>query len=267
MTFSRMFEPNRVVSRFEICAWGSAWLASFLVAWAFGSATILPTPLEVLQALRALFVEQGLLRHLASSLYTSLLALAWATALSTTLCYLAVVPALRPLASLVGNLRFWGFAGISVAFTLWFHGGRELKVALVTFGMTGFFVTSLLDELRAIPIERYDYARTLGMGEWRVVWEVVIVGTCDKVLDILRQNAAMGWILLTMVETLVRSEGGIGVLLANQSKHLQLANIAALQGVIFGLGMLQDLALAGLKRLLCPWAFLKVEDQAHDHPA
>lgn len=251
------------MSRLQVRAWGFAWLALLSLAWALSPAGVLPTPFEVLRALRSLVFEQGLLEHLSSSLYTSGTALLCATALSALLCYSAVVPALRPLASLVGNLRFWGFAGISIAFTLWFHGGRELKVALLTFGMTGFFVTGLHDELRAIPIERYDYARALGMNEWRVAWEVVILGTQDKLLDLVRQNAAMGWMLLTMVETLVRTEGGVGVLLANQSKHLQLASIAALQGIIFVVGLLQDLALRGLKRLICPWASLKVEDESH----
>ncbi len=263
MNILRSFEPNRVVSRLALRAWGLAWLGSLLVAWLLSGHGVLPTPFEVLVALRRLALEQGLLGHLASSLYTSVLAVIWATLLSAALCYLAVLPALRPLSALIGNLRFWGFAGVSVAFTLWFHGGRELKVALLTFGMTGFFVTGLHDELSLIPKERYDYARALGMSEWRVVWEVVILGTVDKLLDLMRQNAAMGWMLLTMVEALVRSEGGVGVLLANQSKHLDLASIAALQGVIFGVGLVQDLTLAGLKRLLCPWAFLKVEDDGH----
>lgn len=264
MFLSRFIEPNRATSRGELRALAAVWLGALLVGWARSASGVLPTPVEVLRALRSLVVEQGLFGHLSASLYTSLLALAWASALSALLCYSAVVPALRPLAALVGKLRFWGFAGVSVAFTLWFHGGRDLKVALLTFGMSGFFVTGLHDELSVIPKERYDYARALGMSEWRVVWEVVILGTCDKMLDLMRQNAAMGWMLLTMVEALVRSEGGIGVLLANQSKHLDLASIAALQGVIFGVGLVQDLALAGLKRVLCPWAFLKVEDESHD---
>jgi len=263
MFLSRFIEPNRATSRGELRALAAVWLVALLIWWACSASGVLPTPAEVLSALRSLLLEQGLLAHLSSSLYTSLLALAWASALSALLCYSAVVPALRPLSALIGNLRFWGFAGVSVAFTLWFHGGRELKVALLTFGMTGFFVTGLHDELSVIPKERYDYARALGMSEWRVVWEVVILGTFDKFLDLMRQNAAMGWMLLTMVEALVRSEGGIGVLLANQSKHLDLASIAALQAVIFGVGLVQDLALAGLKRVLCPWALLKVEDESH----
>jgi NitT/TauT family transport system permease protein len=257
-----VLQPNRCVSRPQARVLGAAWLTTFLAAWALSRFDVLPTPLEVLRALPGLFA-QGLLGHFASSLYSSLAALAWAAGLGMGLAYLSVVPALRPLAELASKLRFLGFAGIGVAFTLWLQGGHTLKVALVTFGMVGFVVAALYDEVRAIPLERYDYARVLGMSEWRVVWEVVVLGTLDKSLDILRQNAAMGWMLLTTVETLVRSEGGVGVLLANQSKHLQLASVAALQLVIFGVGMLQDSALGALKSLVCPYAALKVEDQ-HD---
>jgi len=261
---THIFEPNRAMSRAQLCAWAGGWFGLFVLGWALAPTGILPGPREVLGAFYGLVREQNLLSHLASSLYTSWLALVWTTLLSMAICYGAAVPVLRPFAGLVGKLRFWGFAGVSIAFTLWFHGGRELKVALLTFGMIGFFVTSLADELHAIPKERYDYARSLGMSEWRVLWEVVVLGTFDKLLDILRQNAAMGWMLLTMVETLARTDGGIGVLLANQSKHLDLSSIAALQLTIFGLGLCQDLALGGLKRLLCPWALLKVEDEDHD---
>jgi NitT/TauT family transport system permease protein len=230
-----------------------------LGAWALGGGAVLPTPREALGALPTL-LEQGLLGHLASSLYSDLAALAWAASLGMLLAYGSVLPLLRPLTELASKLRFLGFAGVSVVFTLWLGGGHSLKVALVAFGMVGFFTAALHDEVRAIPRERYDYARSLGMSEWRVVWEVVIAGTLDRALDILRQNAAMGWLLLTTVETLVRSEGGIGVLLANHGKHLQLASIAALQLVIFGIGVLQDCALGALKRLVCPHAALKLED-------
>jgi NitT/TauT family transport system permease protein len=255
-----LFRPNRRSSASQARLLAGAWLTLCGLAWALGGFEVLPTPLQVLQALPALF-RQGLLGHLAASLYSSLAALAWAAGLGLGLAYLSVVPAFRPLVALTSKLRFLGFAGIGVAFTLWLHGGHALKVALLTFGMVGFLVAALHDEVRAIPLERYDYARSLGMSEWRVAWEVVVLGTLDRALDILRQNAAMGWMLLASIETLVRSEGGVGVLLANQSKHLQLAQVAALQTVIFVVGILQDHALGALKRLVCPYAALKLEDQ------
>ena len=258
-----VLKPNRVLTRSQLRLLGAGWLASFVAVWSASRFDVLPAPLEVLRALPALVSEQGLLGHLASSLYSNLAALGWATAIAALFAYSSVVPLLRPLSELASKLRFLGFAGIGIAFTLWFQGGHALKVALVTFGMTGFFVAGLYDEVRAIPLERFDYARSLGMNEWRVAWEVVVLGTLHKMLDILRQNAAMGWMLLTTVETLVRSEGGVGVLLANHGKHFQLASVAALQLVIFAIGMLQDYALGGLKQLVCPYAALKLEDQEH----
>jgi NitT/TauT family transport system permease protein len=260
MSLLAFFQPNRAVSPSQARLLGALWLGSGGVAWAISRFDVLPTPLAVLHALPALFMQQALLANLASSLYSNLAALAWAAGLGMLLAYLSVLPVLRPLTELASKLRFLGFAGIGVAFTLWLHDGHALKVALVAFGMTGFFIAALHDEVKAIPLERYDYARALGMSEWRVVWEVVVLGTLDRALSVLRQNAAMGWMLLTTVETLVRSEGGVGVLLANQSKHLQLASVAALQLVIFAIGLLQDYALGGLKRLVCPYAALKSED-------
>jgi NitT/TauT family transport system permease protein len=260
MRLLSLFLPNRNLTRSQLRLVGMLWLGLLLSAWALTSSRVLPTPGEVARALPRLVTEQALASHLASSLWSNLAALAWAAGLGALLSYASVIPALRPLTELSSKLRFLGFSGVGVAFTLWLQGGHALKVALVAFGMAGFFVASLHDEVRAIPVERYDYARSLGMSEWRVVWEVVVLGSLDRTLDVVRQNAAMGWMLLTGVETLVRSEGGIGVLLANGSKHFQLANVAAIQIVIFAIALLQDYALAGLKRLACPYASLKSEN-------
>jgi len=257
MTLPLPLRPNHQVTRSQARLLGVAWFASFLVIWAISRFEVLPSPGDVVRALPALLHEQGLLGHLASSLYSNLSALAWAVGLGMFFSYLGVVPALRPLGELVSKIRFLGFAGVSVAFALWFESGHSLKVALVAFGMTGFVVAGLSDEVHAIPRDRYDYARSLGMSEWRVVWEVVVLGTLDRALDVLRQNAAMGWMLLTTIETLVRSEGGVGVLFANQTKHLELSQIAALQLVIFAIGVLQDCALGAFKRLVCPYTALK----------
>ena len=104
-----------------------------------------------------------------------------------------------------------------------------------------------------------DLARTLRMGEWRVVWEVIVLGQIDKVFDVLRQNAAMGWMMLTMVEGIVRSEGGVGTVLLDQNHHFRLAAVFAIQLTILMLGLLQDYGIGLSKKLLCPYAELTLE--------
>jgi ABC-type nitrate/sulfonate/bicarbonate transport system permease component len=64
--------------------------------------------------------------------------------------------------------------------------------------------------------------RVLGASEGRIFWEVVVRGTLDKALDTLRQNLAMGWAMITMVEGISRAEGGVGALILNQNKHFHL---------------------------------------------
>ncbi|MBN4663922.1 hypothetical protein H4F36_24175 [Escherichia coli] len=80
-------------------------------------------------------------------------------------------------------------------------------------------------------------------------------------LDLIRQNAAVGWTLLSMVEGLVRSEGGIGALLLNQNKYFNLSAVFAIQLTILAYGILQDFGLSYLRSVLCPWTRLNRSDK------
>jgi NitT/TauT family transport system permease protein len=97
------------------------------------------------------------------------------------------------------------------------------------------------------------------MSEWRVVWEVVVLGTFSQAFEAMRQNAAIGWLMLTMVEGLARGEGGVGVLLLNQNKYLNLSAVFAIQLAILVVGLLQDYAIGVLRHLVCPYARLTLE--------
>ena len=137
--------------------------------------------------------------------------------------------------------------------------GHELKLSLLVFSVSVFFVTGMADVINGGPKEMFDLARTLRMGEWRVVWEVIVLGQIDQVFDVLRQNAAMGWMMLTMVEGIVRSEGGVGTVLLDQNHHFRLAAVFAIQLTILLLGLFQDYSIGLAKNLLCPYAVLTLE--------
>jgi ABC-type nitrate/sulfonate/bicarbonate transport system permease component len=69
----------------------------------------------------------------------------------------------------------------------------------------------------------------------------------------LTETAAMGWMMLTMVETIGASEGGIGVMLQNLQKHQSLSEIVAVQMCIMFMGLCQDGGFAGLKYMMFPY--------------
>lgn len=230
-----------------------------IVLWALSPFAVLPNPLEVFQALGKLWMNEGLSRELMISFVLNLEALALTAVISLGLAYLTVLPFFRPIVAAVSKGRFLGLIGLTFVFTLMIGGGHKLKLALLVFGMTVFFVTSMAAAIADIPKEQFDYARTLRMSEWEVVWEVVILGTIDEAIEVLRQNAAIGWMMLTMVEGISRSEGGIGAMLLSQNKHFHLAEVFAIQLLILFVGVAQDYVIGLLKRTLCPYALLTVE--------
>jgi NitT/TauT family transport system permease protein len=220
----------------------------------------LPGPGDVLRAYPNL-MDQGLGPQLFVSLTTNLQAIGITCLLTLPLAYLTVLPAVRPLVRGLSKARFLGLTGFVVLFTILFGGGHALKVALLVFGMGVFLMTSLYDIVETIPKEEFDHARTLRMGAWGSVLEVVILGHLDAVLDAIRQNAAMGWVMLTMVEGLVRFEGGLGAMMLAEDKHIKLDAVFAIQAVILVIGIAQDWALVALRRVLCPYASLTLERQ------
>jgi NitT/TauT family transport system permease protein len=251
--------PNRAISGMSLRLIISVQAALFLLVWIASPFKVLPRPAEVFAALGKLWMEEGLGHELITSFGLNLSALAWTILISLGLSYLTVFPFFRPIAQAVSKGRFLGLIGLTFIFTLMVGGGRPLKLSLLVFGMTVFFVTSMASVVAELPREKFDHARTLRMSELQVVWEVVILGTADQAFEALRQNAAIGWMMLTMVEGISRSEGGVGALLLNQNKHFHLAEVFAIQLVILTVGILQDWGIGAAKRFFCPYASLTLE--------
>ena len=232
-----------------------------LALWSLSGCRTLPTPVEIGAAWLDLVRHQDLLAELWTSLKVSLLALGLSTVAAVALAALATAPLFMPLARLAAALRFLGFAGLTYVFMLVSGDAITLRVAILAFGMFVFMVTGLLANLAALPRDRVDHCRTLGMAHWRITGELVVLGQADVILDLVRQNAAIGWTLLTLVEGLTRSAGGIGALLLNQNRYFLLAGVFAIQATILAVGLAQDALLSQLKELACPWSTLDKESR------
>jgi NitT/TauT family transport system permease protein len=125
-----------------------------------------------------------------------------------------------------------------------------MQVSVLTVFMSLYFITSLLSVLKDIPDEEIDHARSLKCSRWEVLWEVVIKGRLDYVLDVLRQNLAIVWMMLVTVESILVAAGGLGVLIKNSDKFMNHGRIVALQLVILMLGLLLDWALRAIRKSL-----------------
>lgn len=256
LNFLDAITPNSRTTRAERWIIGASWIAVVFLAWQFIDVPFLPKPSEIIGSFETLR-EQGTFLEFGTSIWTMLEAVFWTVVISLTLAYASVIPALKPIVSFVAGLRYLGLVGLMLAFTLIAPSGHALKVMVLTFGMTVFYLRDMVSVVNAIPQENYDHAKTLGLGSARVVWEVVVRGTLADALESLRVNAAMGWMMLTMVEGVVRSEGGIGVVLLNMNRHMDLAAEGAILITLFCVGIAQDLMLGAIKDyIVCPYANL-----------
>lgn len=238
---------------------GGFWLALMIFIWSTGAASFIPTPTQTIQAFPRLWFERGLGDALYGSLELNLQAVSIMFVLAYTLSVATVMPFFRPLATLVSSGRFNGFVGLPLVFASIFHNPHKVKIALLVFGMGVFTVLSLVKLFQNVSKDLFDHSRTLRMREWRVVWEVVILGTFDQVIDIMRINIAMGWMMLPMVEGRFKFEGGVGALMEIDAKQFDYPAVFCTIFVILMVGLFQDYLIGLFKNIICPYANLGLE--------
>lgn len=234
---------------------------NILLGWIFCSALLwwqspwvfLPKPEETWTALHDLWFYQDLGVAALASIRLNIESITIATAISLGLAYLGTIALFEPIVSLVGKLRFLSFYGLGFAFTLMSTSTYEMKISVLVFMVTVFFVVSMVDVIAQVPPEQYDLARTLKMGPWETLWEVVILGQIDQAFIVLRQTAAMAWMMIGTAESMAMSGGGIGALLETSNKHFHMSEVMALQIIVLILGLAQDSLIGWLRGKICPW--------------
>ena len=232
-------------------------LALLLLVWSVSQFVFLPNPMEIIRAYPELF-RRGLVGELMTSLTLCLKSILIATVVAAFVSYLSRLPVFLFVGKFVTKGRFLSSVGLSFFFTMLTSSGNGLKTGILVFFITVVFVTSFMAVIDNIKEYKYNHARTLGLGPWHTLWEVVIKGTLADMIEIMKQNFAIAWMLLTMVEGIVRSEGGIGVMLLIENRVLRLDNIFALQIVVLIVGICLDALISYIKDIICPYAKLSV---------
>jgi NitT/TauT family transport system permease protein len=249
-----VFTPNESVSRETSWAIIAGWAAVWLGYWSLFKPVIFPSPVEILQALPTLWLQDGLGQEVVTSFVTNVEALVLSALIALPLAYLSRTPAIRPLALGLSKLRFLSPAVFFIILLFLASDGHMVKVWMLTLGEAFFLVTTMINVVNDIPSDRLDDARTLRMSEWLVTWYVVVRGTVPQAIDAIRDNAAMGWSMLMMVEGVVRSEGGVGVLLLNNEKHMNFSEVYCIALVVIIVGLAQDYTIGVFRKAACPYA-------------
>lgn len=248
----KLFTPFEEVSNKTSKAILFGWLAFLLAFWVyygFGDTHLFPTIPQVLTGFKDLWY-QGLVVHIFSSLALCFGSILLAVGISLLIVYLSPLPILRPAARWTSKLRYLPLTGLSFYISMLIHDARQMQVWILVMFMSTFLITSLLSMIDKIPEAEFNHVRTLGCSRWEVLWEVIIKGRLDYVIEAVRQNFAIMWVALVTVESILAASGGIGFLIKNSDKFMNHGRIVALQWIIFVLGTNIDFAFNLLRRSL-----------------
>ncbi|HKQ75560.1 MAG TPA: ABC transporter permease subunit [Blastocatellia bacterium] len=235
------------------------WVGLLLLVWFFNPIKALPYPGEVLQAFRRMWsVEgsQGLLYNVYVTLKLNIVGLGYASVISLAIAYLSVIPLFQPVNKMVQWLRYIPIVGFNLVFLTLFTIGWPMKVAMLTTGMSFFLVTSMTGVIASIPRMKYELAKVLGYNDWQVFYSVIVRPTLPAMIDMIAQNAAIGWVMITAIETYNRTEGGIGSQIYAYSSTNNLAEVYAYLLIIGVIAVLEDWVFILIKRLLFPYSLI-----------
>jgi NitT/TauT family transport system permease protein len=234
------------------------WLALFMIAYVFatsGETHLLPNVGNVATGFKVLFTELQLGTHLLHSIKLCLISVVMATAFSLIIAYMSPFAKLKGLSKIMSQCRYLPLIGFSFYAATLFDSARHIQIFILVFFMSTYLVTSLLSMIEDIEDAEWDHAKTLGLTKWQCVKEIIVLGRQDYVIDIIRQNMAISWMMIVAVETIMFSNGGIGVLLKNSEKFTNHGEIVALQIVILIIGLFFDYVLTFTRKLFYKYTF------------
>jgi NitT/TauT family transport system permease protein len=255
----KAFIPNRNVDYNISMMILVFWIVSVLSFWIFSEHHLLPTPVEIITAAKRLAVQRAFVQELMTSAFVCIKAMFYSIGISLSIAMISTLAFFRPMANFVAKNRFLTAVGLSFLFSQVTDDTSGQKMALMVFGISVFLTTSFIGITSEVKKEELDYARTLKMNEWESLWHVVILGKADLFLEAVRQNFAIAWLMLPMVENICRAEGGIGVLLFDENRVFHLDGVYAIQIVILLVGIFLDWLFGFMRRIFCPYSVLTLD--------
>ena len=214
----------------------------------------LPAPHEVVKGLLYLFFEQGLLESIGVSALriAKAFALSVAVALPLGIAMGSFETVNRWFDPIVAPLRYLPITAFIPLLILWFGIGESQKVAFLFLGTVVFLLPVVVDAIRAVPEELVQTSFTLGASKWQVIRTVLIPAALPQIFDSFRVMNAIAWTYIILAE-LVNPQNGIGYILRLAEQHLKPEWSFAGIVVVGVIGLVSDLLIGGLNRLLFSW--------------
>lgn len=236
-----------------------------LSLWYIKADGLYPTPINVFTNFINFLSSGDFYDNLFSSLFLTCRAMLISIVIALLFAYSYTLPFFKPLVEFISKCRYLTLTGILFVFMLVLQNGSSVKLSVLIFGIVPFFVTSLLSVICNISTDEINQGKSLKLTPWENLYQTVILGRLDQAVEVMRQNFAIAWMMITTVESMSMANGGIGVALFKFNKYNDINNIFALQLVILLIGLFTDYSLRYLRGFLFPYTLEETNKAKKKH--
>ena len=240
-TIKKLFTPFEVIDRKILGTVAFLQVMILLYAWTawVPEKSFFPSFGAVLRGWVDMW-QKGLFFHILQTLKLCGTATLISIVFSCIVAYSSRIPFFSFIANLATKFRYNPIQGFTLFLTTMTGGGRSLQVTILVIFMSFYFITALLSSINDIPPEDYDRRKAQGMSRWKILWKVVILDRLDYLLEVVRQNLSITFMMIVSVEAMNKECGGLGAMLVDTNRGLNFPNIFALQLTILIIGIILD---------------------------
>jgi NitT/TauT family transport system permease protein len=209
----------------------------------------LPAPSAVLSALWRMTVSQDLLWHAWVSTTRVWIAFAIAAAMAIPIgmlmsSYRPVGAALEPIIDFIRYLPVPALVPLSI---IWFGVGENTKIFLLWLGTFFQLVLLVADDMRRVPNEYFEIARTVGANQRQLFTDVAFRALLPNLVDSLRITLGWCWTYLIIAE-IVAADSGLGFVIWTARRYMKTPEVMAGVVAIGVIGLATDQLLRVLHR-------------------
>ena len=209
----------------------------------------LPAPSAVLHALWRMTLTEDLLWHAWVSTARVWIAFGIAAAMAIPIgilmsSYRPVGAALEPIIDFIRYLPVPALVPLSI---IWFGVGENTKIFLLWLGTFFQLVLLVADDMRRVPNEYFEIARTVGANQRQLLTDVAFWAMLPNLVDNLRITLGWCWTYLIIAE-IVAADSGLGFVIWTARRYMKTPEVMAGVVAIGIIGLVTDQLLRLLHR-------------------
>ncbi len=216
--------------------------------------TMLPTPLEVVEAGKNLFQTGELQKHVYISTERAIIGFFIGGTIGFLLgLFNGTVLFLEKLIDTsIQMIRTIPHLALIPLVILWFGIGESAKIFLVAVGVMFPIYINTFNGIKNVDYKLIEMGKVYGMSKWQLFTNIILPGAMPNILVGIRYALGVTWISLIVAET-IGADAGIGYLATTAREFMQM-DIVVLTIVLYAiLGKLSDFIAKVCEQRLLKW--------------